>query len=140
MITTRGPLRGLSALLLLLSPGVGGQLLTLLHPCPAAVAAQAPTAEQGVEVAQMAGHSHGMMHAAPAAPTPPPETHHHAPGTCDCLGSCHTPALVGAPQAQIVVVATEAPPAARAAWPAIESTVPTRPVDRLPPTTAPPSV
>ena len=44
------------------------------------------------------------------------------------------------PQAQIVVVATEAPPAARAAWPAIESTVPTRPVDRLPPTTAPPSV
>lgn len=141
MITTRCPLRGLSALLLLLSPGVGGQLLARLHPCPAAVFAPAAAPEQGGAAVEMAGHPHAHQasHAAAPAETPPADGHDHAPGTCDCLGSCHTPALVAAPQAQIVVVAIEAQPAVRATWPAIESTVPARPVDRLPPTTAPPS-
>ncbi|MBK6495829.1 MAG: hypothetical protein IPG05_12155 [Gemmatimonadetes bacterium] len=141
MITTRGPLRGLSALLLLLSPGVGGQLLARLHPCPAAVFAPAAapgTGWGGGGDGRASARASDLARRCPGE-TPPADGHDHSPGTCDCLGSCHTPALVAAPQAQIVVVATEAQPAVRASWPAIESTVPARPVDRLPPTTAPPS-
>jgi hypothetical protein len=138
VISARRPLRGLSALLLLLSPGVGGQALALLHPCPASVAAIAPLAEAGHQMAAMAHHGH-----AAAVPTPPPAApadHSEHAGTCDCLGSCHTPALLDSPQAMIVAVAGDVRPAVRSVWPAIESTVPSRPVDRLPPTTAPPSI
>lgn len=89
---------------------------------------------------EMAGHAHAHQdaHAAAPAETPPADTHQHS-GPCDCLGSCHTPALLTSPQALIVAVAVEARPALRAAWPTIESSVPSRPVDRLPPQTAPPS-
>lgn len=138
MISARRPLRGLSAFLLLLSPGVGGQALALLHPCPAAVQAVAPVADPAAEMAAMAHHGHAMADAAPEAPASPVDGHQHA-GTCDCLGSCHTPALVDAPRALILAVAFDGIPAVRAPWPAIESAVPSRPVDRLPPPTAPPS-
>ena len=140
MISARRPLRGLSALLLLLSPGVGGQALALLHPCPAAVAAVAAVAatQPRAGMPAMAHHGHGMPEAAPATPVAPADGHQHA-GTCDCLGNCHTPALVSAPQELIVSVAFESIPRVRASWPAIESAVPSRPVDRLPPPPAPPS-
>lgn len=137
MISARRPLRGLSALLLLLSPGVGGQLLALLHPCPAAVAAVAGVQPEAVAPA-MAHHGHVMADGAPSTPAAPAGGHQHA-GTCDCLWNCHTPAMVAAPQALIVAVAFESTPPVQASWPAIESAEPSRPVDRLPPPTAPPS-
>lgn len=134
MISARRPLRGLSALLLLLSPGVGGQALALLHPCPAAVAAQAAVAA-GHDMAAM---SHHGAHAPAEAPLGAPSEGHQHEGACDCLGSCHTPALVQAPQGMVFSVPAEAVPAVRAGWPAIESRAPSRPADRLPPPTAPP--
>lgn len=112
--------------------------MALLHPCPASAVARAAVAEEGPQMAAMEHHGHAA--AITTRPPSAPAEHHEHAGTCDCLGSCHTPAVLDPPEAPIVAVADDVRPVARFVLPAIESIVPSRPVDRLPPTTAPPSV
>ena len=109
-------LRWLAALLLIASPAVGGQLMPLLHPCAVATAATDPH------------HGHGS-------------DHQQAPegAQCTCIGSCQAPAVVAPPAGTILTAVVEALPNSQ---PRISDgrDVPTisRPIDRLPPPTAPP--
>lgn len=116
MVARFRTLRWLAALLLIASPAVGGQLMPLLHPCAVASAATDPH------------HGHGA-------------DHEQAPdgAQCTCIGSCQAPAVVGSPSAVILSAEVEAQPISE---PRINDggDVPTisRPIDRLPPPTAPP--
>lgn len=113
----------LALLLLVLSPPVGGQLLPLLHPCEA----------------QAAGHVHGAApdHAAHGAPAGHDQP--HGESACTCIGACQAPAVLGSPTtavASIVPVGVVDTPSAVSPLTAV--TLASRPLDRLPPTTAPP--
>lgn len=109
-------LRWLAAFLLIASPAMGGQLLPLVHPCAA----------EAAEYGSHEGHGAGHEQAPEGAP-------------CSCLGSCQATAMVVVPQAQIIAAVV---PVLRAH----DTIAPVgvvvhrldRPIDRLPPPTAPP--
>ena len=106
----------LAALLLIASPAVGGQFMTVLHPC----------AVESASADQHAGHGAGHSSL--------PEDAH-----CSCIGSCQAPSYVAGPR-PVVVVATVSvlptvPLRVAETTPVIASD---RPIDRLPPPTAPP--
>lgn len=118
--------RWLAALLLIASPAVGGQVLPAIHPCPVATGLpDAPDDHQdhnaGLLSADQGDHS-GSGHQA----------------DCTCIGNCQpTPGQVAPGSAPVVraatyLVDTSVPPLLRPEPPIA------RPIDRLPPTTAPP--
>jgi hypothetical protein len=85
------PLRPvLAALAILLSPGVLGPWLDLLHACPAAAASQS------VSMAGHQGHHQGMDH----------QGHRQE---CHCVGTCHTAALPASRGTPVVAVAVAVP-------------------------------
>ena len=116
MVARFRALRWLAALLLIASPAVGGQLLPVLHPC----------AVQGAEADPHAGHGAG---------------HEQAPdgAQCTCIGSCHAPAVVAPPQQVAFAATAVATPIGLLRVTAVDRVpVASRPIDRLPPPTAPP--
>jgi len=129
-------LRWLPALLTLLSPAVGGEVLPLLHPCPV----ESPwLAGDGHDAAATEDVHAGHHAGATATKTPPAPSHDHdANGSCSCLGSCHAPGLLEVPRAPLLDVAVGAEQARPLPWRAIESAVAAQVADRLPPKTAPP--
>lgn len=116
--------RWLAALLLFASPAISGQLAPLLHPCTAI--------ESGV-----AGHHGGHAgHGDPGATTEDSETGHEI---CTCLGACNTAAADTA--VPLATIAPQHVPAPRVAPRVVRSDawlVVDRPLDLLPPPTAPP--
>lgn len=119
-------LRSLAATLLVLaSPGVGGVVLPTVHQCPMAAAGGWRQPEAPVDA--HAGH-HG-------APTPAGQSQHQ---DCRCIGPCCPVALAAAPKASDVLrvranlVVVEMGPVIRRVLPV------SRPLDLLPPPTAPP--
>ncbi len=108
----------LAALLLLASPAMAGVVLPALHPCPV----QTATSDGS------SGHQHG-------------HSGHDESGqpTCTCVGSCHVPALVDAPQPLGAIRAQHNRVAPLpAVSPETASTGVLLPLDYLPPITAPP--
>lgn len=116
MLPRGSKFRWLAALLLIASPAVGGQLMPVLHPCAVESAADD----------QHAGHGagHGSV----------PED-----ANCSCIGNCQAPADVAGPRPERVVatvfVLPTVPLRVAETAPVIASD---RPIDRLPPPTAPP--
>lgn len=110
--------RWLAALMLIASPALGGQVLPLIHPC-------------AVETAQTAGH-HGGQHGADHQESAPADQ-------CTCLGSCSVSALATvAPASIVATTVVPRPKAAAPQWPDDVSQAVGRPLDLLPPPTAPP--
>lgn len=121
-------MRWVTLFLLIASPAIGGQVLPLLHPCEVQV-------ERVVEGdPALAAHDHG--HHAPA----PAQSHsEHGGEGCQCIGACHTPALLAAPAAaELAVMAVLPPELRRAEAPEADAPPTSIPLDRLPPSTAPP--
>lgn len=113
----------LAAFLLLLSPSVGGELLSVLHPCEA----------------QSAGHVHGAApdHAAHGAPAE--DALPDGDPSCTCIGACQAPAIVAPPTTAVAAIAPhDVVDTPSAVSPLTAVTLASRPLDRLPPTTAPP--
>jgi hypothetical protein len=109
-------LRWLAALLLLASPALGGQAMPLLHPCEVA----------GSHADPHAGHGSG---------------HEQVPdgAQCSCIGSCQAPGFIAGPQSAIVVATLGASPVAPLRVSRVLTIIAAqRPIDRLPPPTAPP--
>lgn len=111
--------RWLTALLLLASPAVGGQVMPVLHPCAAESAEPDSHPQHG---------GHGSSHETPTDGA-----------QCSCLGTCQVAAVAGGPQSTTFTIAAASRPAMRIAVPgdAINHPVDS-PIDRLPPPTAPP--
>lgn len=123
-------MRWVTLLLLIASPAIGGQVLPLLHPCEVQV-------ERVVEGdPALAPHDHGHGQHAPA----PTESHSgHEGDGCQCIGACHTPALLAAPAAaELAVMAVLPPELRRAEAPQADTPPASIVLDRLPPSTAPP--
>ncbi len=117
----------LAALLLVLSPALAGQLAPLLHPCGAA------------SVGAVATHDGQSGHASHTGHTTGGDSESADHDVCTCLGSCTSPAInTAAPTT--TVVAQVAPGIDRS--PVLLRTdadlVGDRPLDLLPPPTAPP--
>jgi hypothetical protein len=117
MVARFRTLRWLAALLLIASPAVGGQLMPLLHPC--AVESAATDSH----------HGHGGDHQQQA-----PDG-----AQCSCIGSCQAPAVVTPPATTTLTSVVGTLPVG---LPRITDrrnvTTVSRPIDRLPPPTAPP--
>jgi len=127
-----GPLRRsrwLALLLFALAPGVGGQLVAAMHPCPAdspGVVATAPS------------HSGAGHHE--SSSTPSPSHTHQDGGGCTCVGLCCAPVLVSIPPRSLPLGAAVVGKIARLPWPLIEAADRLTPLqERLPPKTAPPT-
>jgi hypothetical protein len=130
MIAALRRMRWVTLLLLIASPAIGGQVLPLLHPCEAQV-------ERVIEGDQaLASHDHGHSQHAPA----PTESHsEHGDQGCQCIGACHTPAVLAAPaSAELAVLAVLPPELRRAEAPEADAPPASILLDRLPPSTAPP--
>jgi hypothetical protein len=127
MIAALRRARWISALLLALSPALGGGVLPLLHPCP--VEAPWLDAPASAPVASHAVHAHHQA----------PPSHSHGPDApCTCVGTCHSvvaPDLT--PSAEFSALALVELPSGES-WPSVEPSLPRLPADLLPPTTAPP--
>ncbi|MEP6590924.1 MAG: hypothetical protein ABJC19_07060 [Gemmatimonadota bacterium] len=123
MITTLRRFRWLAAFLLVASPAMGGQLIAVLHPCPAKAAVAG--------VMPAAGHQHGH---APTAPG-----HSHDPTQhCNCVGTGQVATIGGAPAPTEIAVAPLVL-LRPASWRRVESRViASALLDRLPHQTAPP--
>lgn len=121
--------RLLTLLLLLATPGLGGTALQALHPCPESM----PWLGAGAAAAEDA-------HAAHAAHGPGGSHEESAPahGDCQCVGACLSAVALAAalPALPTAVVALHEGPVRPAAPPAPVA----QPLDRLPPSTAPPLV
>lgn len=111
-------------MLLVASPAMGGLVLPMVHPC------------------EVGGGEHGH-----GAATPQGAHSGHAPiapddadnGHCTCVGSCHAPALGGVPAAREFSHAFAVGTSVSVQLsPTTASGVASCPLDRLPPTTAPP--
>lgn len=103
--------------LLLMSPGVGGMAVQAFHPCPSHV------------VMQGAGmhHDAGPTHDAPAGK--------HA--ACHCIGSCAATAVQASPADGRLVAVALLPESVLVPRDSV-GFVSQHPLDRLPPSTAPP--
>ncbi|MDX2192697.1 MAG: hypothetical protein NW201_05040 [Gemmatimonadales bacterium] len=144
MIRSLRRFRALALLLLPLTPGgVGSQLM--LHACPPP-SVQAPTAaavaEAGTDHDAHAAHLAHAGHVAPAesgAPAAPEQAHRHGgPLDCHCVATCSMGTATAASVVAAVLLGVPAE-AAHAAPPADAAALPVaRPLDRLPPSTAPP--
>jgi hypothetical protein len=123
--------RHVAALLLIASPAIGGQLLPLAHPCPV----EAPWVGDAGTVDPHAGHGHAPHDT--TAPSTPSEQHAHA--DCTCIGACATPLALDTPRSPIAVMAAFFAPQTARPWVPVERIDGAlRPLDRLPPQTAPP--
>jgi hypothetical protein len=133
MTVLRWARRHIAALLLVASPAIGGQLVPLAHPCPV----EAPWVTEGGAADPHAAHTHvAHTHAAPDAPTPAEQ---HAHGDCTCIGACATPLALDAPRSPIAVRTDLVAHEVVRRWVPIERLdAGIRPLDRLPPQTAPP--
>jgi hypothetical protein len=117
-------LRWLALVLLVAVPGLGGAALQLAHPCPV----DSPWLALGHD----AGHSVHDSHGAPA------DSRASAPESCQCVGACAA-ALAPAPITDAGLIAELGDQEARRpAVPLSELAPASRPLDLLPPTTAPP--
>jgi hypothetical protein len=120
--------RHIAALLLVASPAIGGQLLPLVHPCPV----EAPWVSEVDNADPHATHGHAS-HGTPV----PSEQHAH--GDCTCIGACATPLALDTPRPLAAVWAAVVVPQAARPWIPVERLDGAfRPLDRLPPQTAPP--
>ena len=116
--------RLLALLLLLLSPGAGGSVLPLLHPCPVDSPWLLPAASGG---------SHAGHHGGTAAAT---DSEHHD-RSCHCVGSCAVSAAVSPPSPAVVAAPLGAP--AAQGWASHDATLLLGArAELLPPATAPP--
>lgn len=107
--------RTLGLVLVLLAPGVSGEVVQWLHACP--VSSPEAAAE----------HQHGADHSGSG----------QAP-SCQCIGACQTPGVLAPPKAAVAVAAVSEPNH-RVTLPSVVRFVPTAtPFDLLPPATAPP--
>ena len=124
--------RHLAAFLLVASPAIGGQLLPLAHPCPV----DAPWVGEAGTADPHAAHGHAGHEASP--PSTPSGQHAHE--DCSCIGACATPLALDTPHSAAAVRAVVlAPPLGAHAWTPVERLDGAlRPLDRLPPQTAPP--
>lgn len=118
-------LRILTLLLLAATPGLAGTALQALHPCAVSMPWLAGGGNGG---AGHAGHAAGHDHA-PDGPQPPQ--------ACHCIGAC---SVVDAPPVAVDGRFVRAPLAVAAVRTlASPADIPVHlPLDRLPPTTAPP--
>jgi hypothetical protein len=126
-------MRWVTLLLLIASPAIGGQVLPLLHPCEV----QVERILEGDQAVQAAAHDHAGHSGATPAPT---ESHsEHGDQGCQCIGACHTPAVLAAPASAELAVLAVLPPELRRAS-GLEADAPPASIilDRLPPSTAPP--
>lgn len=117
-----------AALLLLTSPALGGQVVPLVHPCPAEGSGHQ---HQHQPDTPQIGHGHHDGSAETATPDPAP--------SCTCIGSCSTSASLEPPVAGPVLASDmQAAPLAAAVGPETASVCILLPLDLLPPPTAPP--
>lgn len=131
--------RLVAALLILANPALVGSWVAAYHPCPVSDGAVWRSGGQAVDhsvaVSEHAGHEGMVMEEAPA----PSHDHSQNDGHCSCIGQClmagiAIPAVVGR-ESRVVAVVTEV--AVRSPQSALTSPV-SAPLDRLPPSTAPP--
>ena len=120
-------LQWLAALLLVASPAIGGQLLAVLHPCPA----MGQLVSAGENQDDHGDHS--------SSHTTAPE--HDSHDDCNCLGDCQAPAaLRSAVEPRIVAFVVAPASMHRVALDNAEFPVTTPPHYLLPPKTAPPLI
>lgn len=109
--------RSVALVLLLMSPGLGGMAVQAFHPCPS----------------HMLMQGDGMHHAGGGSHDVPADGHSY----CHCIGSCAATAVQASPGDGRMLAAAALPHSTPLAetteWPA-----PQLPLDRLPPSTAPP--
>jgi hypothetical protein len=130
-------LRWLPAFLTLLSPGVGGDVLPLLHPCPVEQPWLATETAGEAAESQAGDHAHHGDDT-PAGDRSAPSHDHGDTGSCSCLGSCHAPGLVAVPRAPVLDVAVESTAPDTRRWWSVERAGAPRLAELLPPKTAPP--
>lgn len=133
--------RLVAALLILANPALVGSWVAAYHPCPVAEGTQWRRVAEPQVVApasmEHAGHEGMVMEEAPA----PSHDHSQNDGHCSCIGQCLTagialPSFAG-DETQVAVELSQH--AVRSPQSAL--TVPvSAPLDRLPPSTAPPIV
>ncbi|HET8634741.1 MAG TPA: hypothetical protein VFL88_11405 [Gemmatimonadales bacterium] len=109
--------RSVALALLLMSPGLGGMAVQAFHPCPSHMVMQGA----------------GMHHAAGDAHDAPSDAHSY----CHCIGSCAAAAVQASPRDGRMLAVLAAPHAAPVAETA-DRPASQLPLDRLPPSTAPP--
>lgn len=128
MLGTLRRLRLLTWMLLLSTPGLAGTVLQAAHPCPV----DAPWL-----AAEQAGHHGG--HAGHHGSVPDDAGQDAGHGVCNCVGACQVgapaPLPSGAGPIRVVPVAVVSAPVV----PSTTTAPVWRPLDRLPPSTAPPT-
>ena len=134
--------RFVAALLIAANPALVGSWVAAYHPCPVrdgslgrwgagAVELQAPS------ISEHSGHEGMMM--AEEAPAPPAHDHSNGDGPCTCIGQCLSagialPSIAGDETRLAISISQHSAPSTQHTV-----VVPTsRPLDLLPPSTAPP--
>jgi hypothetical protein len=109
--------RSVALALLLMSPGLGGMAVQAFHPCPSHMVMQGA----------------GMHHVAGDSQDTPSNGHSY----CHCIGSCAAAAVIASPRDGRMLAVLAAPQRMPVAEALAQPALPL-PLDRLPPSTAPP--